>query len=70
MDLRGGRITLRELAGNPKARALVNREFPGILNHPMAGLFMGLTLNQAVAKLGGRVPRETVQRLLQELEAL
>lgn len=70
MDLRKGGITLGELARDPRARALVNREFPGILNHPLAGMFLGLTLNQAVAKFGGRVPCQTVQRLLKELEEL
>ena len=70
MDLRKGGITLGELARDPRARALVNREFPGILNHPLAGMFLGLPLNQAVAKFGGRVPRQTVQRLLKELEEL
>lgn len=70
MDLRNGRITLEELARNPKARALVDREFPGIINHPLAGMFMGLSLNQAVRKLGGRLSRETVQRLIKELEAV
>ena len=70
MDLRNGRITLGELAKDPRARALVDREFPGILNHPMAGLFMGLTLDQAMGKLAGRLPRETIRRLRQELEAL
>ena len=70
MDLRNGSITLGELAWDPRARALVNREFPGILNHPLAGMFLGLTLDQAVRKAGGRVPRQTVQRLLKELEEL
>ena len=41
MELRGGNITLGEIAKNPQARALVNREFPGMLNHPLAGMFMG-----------------------------
>ncbi len=70
MELRGGNITLGELARDPRARALVDREFPGMLNHPMAGMFMGLTLNQAVRKAGGRVPQKTLRRLVEELKAL
>ena len=70
MELRGGKITRGEIAKNPQARALVNREFPGMLNHPLAGMFMGLTLNQAMRKAGGRIPQSTLQHLLEELKAL
>lgn len=70
MDLQSGGITLGELARDPKARALINQEFPGILNHPLAGMFLGLTLNQAMAKFGNRVPQQKVRRLLKELAKL
>lgn len=70
MDLRGGTITLKEILAHPKARALVEREFPGLLRHPLAGNFLGLTLNRALFLLGGRIPRERTQKLLDELKAL
>ncbi len=41
MDLRNGAISLGEIVRDPKARALVDREFPGILNHPFARRFWG-----------------------------
>ena len=70
MDLKGGRITLGEILRHPGARELVEREFPGILRHPLAGAFLGLSLDRALALLGGRVPRERVEGLLRELSVL
>lgn len=70
MDLRGGAISLGELAKNPKSRTLVEREFPGILSHPLARKFMGLSLNQAVSMARGRVPQDSINRLLTELGEL
>lgn len=70
MDLRSGAISLGELAKNPKSRALVEREFPGILRHPLARKFMGLSLNQAVSMARGRVPQDSINRLLTELGEL
>lgn len=70
MDLQGGKITLAELARDPRARAVVDREFPGILGHPLAGMFLGMTVNQAMVRMKGRVPQATLQRMLKELEAL
>ena len=70
MDLHGGNITLGEIVRNPKARALVDREFPGVLNHPFAGRFMGMTLNQALGMVRGRVPQAGIDRLMAALKAL
>lgn len=70
MDLRGGAITLGEIVRDPKARDLVNREFPGILNHPFAGRFMGMSLNKALGMARGRVPEDSVERLLTGLRDL
>ena len=58
MDLRGGAISLGELAKNPKSR------------HPLARKFMGLSLNQAVSMARGRVPQDSINRLLTELGEL
>ena len=70
MDLRNGSITLGEILKHPGARTLVEREFPGLLRHPLAGSFMGMTLNRALALLGGRIPRERIKTLLEALKAL
>lgn len=70
MDLRNGNITLGEIVRDPKARALVNRELPGVLNHPFAGRFMGMSLSKALGMARGRVPEDTVERLLSGLKEL
>ena len=48
----------------------VEREFPGLLRHPLARKFMGLSLNQAVSMARGRVPQDSINRLLTELGEL
>lgn len=70
MDLRSGTITLGQVVKTPGARALIDKAFPGILNHPLAGRFMGLSLNQAAAMARGRVPQSDIDRLLRDLAAL
>ncbi|MEA5010595.1 MAG: hypothetical protein VB100_02600 [Angelakisella sp.] len=70
MDLRNGNITLGEIMQNPKARAAVNREFPGILNHPFARRFYGMTLNQGIKMLQGKVPKQRIDAWLRELESI
>ncbi|MCI9195431.1 MAG: hypothetical protein HFF14_07675 [Angelakisella sp.] len=70
MDLRNGAISLGEIVRDPKARALVDREFPGILNHPFARRFLGMSLSKALGMARGRVPEDSIQRLLAELREL
>ena len=37
MNLKNGQITVGEVLSNPNARALLQREYPALLNHPMLG---------------------------------
>ena len=46
MNLKNGQITVGEVLSNPNARALLQREYPALINHPMLGMARGMTLNQ------------------------
>lgn len=70
MDLRGGAVTLGELVRDPRARELVDREFPGLLRHPFARRFMGMPLSRALNMARGRVPEDSIQHLLDGLRQL
>ena len=70
MDLRGGAVTLGEIVSDPRARRLVEREFPGLLRHPFARRFMGMPLSKALKLARGRFPEDNIERLLTGLREL
>ena len=70
MELRGGAVTLGEIVRDPRARELVDREFPGLLRHPFAKRFMGMPLSKALSMARGRLPEDSIQRLLEGLREL
>ena len=71
MDLQQGRITIGQLAQNPKAVALLNRFDPRLIPHPMAVLVQGWTVNQAVAFARQKgATEEQIQGVIAQLEAL
>ena len=53
MNLKNGQITVGEVLSNPNARALLQREYPALLNHPMLGMARGMTLNQVLVMARG-----------------
>ncbi|MBR6554858.1 MAG: hypothetical protein IKT90_01465 [Clostridia bacterium] len=71
MDLRNGRIMMAELWENPRARAILQQEFPQFARNPMM-LRMGLRmpLSRVLEHARGRVPQEKVERALQRLQNL
>lgn len=70
MDLRGGSITLGEITRDPRARRLVEEEFPGLLRHPFARRFLGMPLGKALRLARGRFPEDSIERLLTGLQKL
>lgn len=67
MDLRGNRITIGEILANPGAKKIAQREFPQLLSNPFAmRMAYGMTLSQALG-YAGNLPRERLQKILQEL---
>jgi hypothetical protein len=71
MDLRNGRITMAELWKNPKARTILQQEFPQIVRNPvMMRMGMGMTLGRVLEHARGRVPQEKLDRALKQLQQL
>ena len=70
MDLRNQTITVGELLDNPKSRAVFQRRFGRLLNHPMAGAARTLTLKQLAEMAAVYLPPKTIRDTLEELGKL
>ena len=70
MDLRNGNITLRELLANPRAKALLTREFPQFTSGPMLMMGKNMSLSRILGHARGRVPQQQLDRVLRQLQEL
>ena len=70
MDLRNQTITVGELLDNLKSRAVFQRRFGRLLNHPMAGAARTLTLKQLAEMAAVYLPPKTIRDTLEELGRL
>lgn len=70
MDLRNQTITVGELLDNPKARAVFQRRFGRLMQHPMVAAARSLTLRQLAEMASVYLPQKTIQETLRELGQL
>ena len=70
MDLRNHTTTVGELLDNPRSRAVFQRRFGKLMNHPMVGAARSLTLRQLAEMAAVYLPKKTIQDTLRELEQL
>ena len=70
MNLRNGNITVGEAMCDPRARALLQREFPGIADSPMFRMAQGMTLNQVLCRVSSHVPKAKLDRVWRQLQDL
>ncbi len=70
MDLRNQTITVGELLDNPKSRAVFQRRFGRLMNHPMVGAARSLTLRQLAEMAAVYLPKKTIDETLRELQRL
>lgn len=70
MDLRNQSITVGELLGDPRARAVFQRRFGKLMRHPLVGAAHTLTLAQLAEMAAVYLPQKTIQDTLRELEQL
>ena len=70
MDMRNHTITVGELLDNPRSRAVFQRRFGKLMNHPMVGAARSLTLRQLAEMAAVYLPKKTIQDTLRELEQL
>ena len=56
MDLKRNQVTVGELMDHPGARAVLQRRFPMLMKHPLAGAARTITLEQILAVAREYVP--------------
>jgi hypothetical protein len=64
--------TLGELLDNPQARAVIDKQAPGVSTHPMVGMARGMSIGMIVsmpqaAQMG--LTKEKAESLLAEINA-
>lgn len=70
MDLHNYQITIGEILQNHQARALVQRQVPGLLNHPMLPMVRGMQLRQAIGFARKYASQRQIDEVLTQLEKL
>lgn len=70
MELRNGKITVKEILANPEAKALLMKEFPHLINHPMMRMARNMSLKKLLRYAEDVVPKEKLRRIVAELEKL
>ena len=70
MDLRNQNITMGELLDNPRSRAVFQRRFGKLMQHPMVGAARTLTLRQLTEMAAVYLPPKVIQDTLRELQRL
>ena len=70
MDLRNQTITVAELLDDPKSKAVFQRRFGKLMDHPMVGAARSLTLKQLAEMAAVYLPKKTIQDTLRELQQL
>lgn len=70
MNLKNYNITVGEVLQNPQARALLQRELPMIMRHPMLPMANAIPLRDIINNAGGYVSQKKIQSILQQLKRL
>ncbi len=70
MDLRNQTITVGELLDNPKSKAVFQRRFGKLIQHPLVNASRSLTLKQLVEMAKVYLPPKAIQDTLRELQQL
>ena len=70
LNLKNLNITIGELLTNPKAKSVLAREFPTMINTPVVKLYSGKTINEILTLAKGKVPQDKIQRIIRELEEI
>lgn len=61
-------MTVGQVLANNKAKSILAREFPTLINTPIAKLYSSMTVKQVLALAKDKVPPDKIQRIIKELE--
>lgn len=63
-------MTVGQVLANDKAKSILAREFPTLINTPIVKLYSSKTVKQVLALAAGKVPQDKIQRIIKELEQI
>ena len=63
-------VPIREIAASSNGSAILDKDFPGMLEHPMYGAFKALSLNQVAAMSHGEITPNMLAQAQTDLSAL
>lgn len=67
MDLKHNKITVGQLLDYPPAHAVLKKQFPMVMRHPLMGAARTMTLEQVLSAAGAYVPQKKLEQTLEEL---
>ncbi len=70
MNLRNYEITVGEVLQNPRAKALLTRELPMVMRHPMLPVARAIPLKDIINNAGRYISPQKMQSILNELEKI
>lgn len=70
MDLRNYNITVGEVLRNPQAKALLQKELPMVMRHPMLPVASAIPLRDIINNAGGYVSPKKMQSILEKLSKI
>ncbi len=59
-----------ELFDDARSKEIVEKHLPGLSDHPMIGMAMGMTLNQIIPFSGGQITPEAIEAIEADLAKL
>lgn len=70
MDLKNYNITVGEVLKNPQAKAMLQKELPMIMRHPMLPMANAILLRDIINNAGGYVSPRKMQSILEKLSKI
>lgn len=70
MNLKNYQITVGEVLQNPQAKAMLQKELPMVMRHPMLPMANAIPLKDVINYAGGYVSQRKMQNILDQLSRL
>lgn len=70
MDLKNGKIKVREVLEHPKAMEIFEREFGELAHSPMIQFASNMPLSKVIKMARGKVDDTQIERILNELSEI
>lgn len=70
MDLKNYNITVGEVLKNPQAKAMLQKELPMIMRHPMLPMANAIPLRDIINNAGDYVSPRKMQSILEKLSKI